>query len=79
MDMGFTREHGVQALNHTTSMEQATEYILTHPLIPTSRTSGNVSSNRTHSGVLMVIHPINMYRSGTDPVMIDLNFLIITL
>ncbi|XP_060080556.1 E3 ubiquitin-protein ligase HUWE1-like [Ylistrum balloti] len=39
MDMGFTREHATQALNHTTSIEQATEYILTHPLVPAPRTS----------------------------------------
>ncbi|KAI8504284.1 E3 ubiquitin-protein ligase huwe1, partial [Branchiostoma belcheri] len=31
MDMGFTREHAVEALTHTTSLEQATEYCLTHP------------------------------------------------
>ncbi|CAH1264453.1 HUWE1 [Branchiostoma lanceolatum] len=31
IDMGFTREHAVEALTHTTSLEQATEYCLTHP------------------------------------------------
>lgn len=31
MDMGFTREHCYDALLHTSSMEQATDYILTHP------------------------------------------------
>lgn len=31
MDMGFTREHCVEALTLTTSLEQATEFILTHP------------------------------------------------
>ena len=31
MDMGFTREHCVESLTSTTSLEQATEYILTHP------------------------------------------------
>ncbi|XP_069142505.1 E3 ubiquitin-protein ligase HUWE1-like isoform X2 [Argopecten irradians] len=41
MDMGFTREHATQALNHTTSMEQATEYILTHPLVPAPRNPTN--------------------------------------
>ncbi|XP_021341229.1 E3 ubiquitin-protein ligase HUWE1-like isoform X3 [Mizuhopecten yessoensis] len=41
MDMGFSREHATQALNHTTSMEQATEYILTHPLVPAPRTPAN--------------------------------------
>ncbi|XP_078001474.1 E3 ubiquitin-protein ligase HUWE1-like [Glandiceps talaboti] len=31
MDMGFTREHAREALSHTSSIEQATEWILTHP------------------------------------------------
>ncbi|KAK3103700.1 hypothetical protein FSP39_021121 [Pinctada imbricata] len=31
MDMGFSREHCVEALTHTTSLEGATDYILTHP------------------------------------------------
>ncbi|XP_076876895.1 E3 ubiquitin-protein ligase HUWE1 [Brachyhypopomus gauderio] len=31
MDMGFTREHAMEALLNTTTMEQATEYLLTHP------------------------------------------------
>ena len=31
MDMGFTREHAIESLQHTTSLEQATEFILTHP------------------------------------------------
>lgn len=31
MDMGFTREHARDALLNTTGLEQATEYILTHP------------------------------------------------
>ena len=31
MDMGFTRSHCVCALTNTSSLEQATEYILTHP------------------------------------------------
>ncbi|GCB69809.1 hypothetical protein scyTo_0012493 [Scyliorhinus torazame] len=31
MDMGFTREHAMEALLNTSSMEQATEYLLTHP------------------------------------------------
>lgn len=30
MDMGFTRSHCVSALLNTSSLEQATEYILTH-------------------------------------------------
>ena len=36
--MGFTREQASDALTHTTSLEQATEYILTHCL-PTSSTA----------------------------------------
>ena len=32
--MGFTREHGQEALLHTNSLEQATEWILTHPPPP---------------------------------------------
>ncbi|XP_062871591.1 E3 ubiquitin-protein ligase HUWE1 isoform X2 [Trichomycterus rosablanca] len=31
IDMGFTREHAMEALLNTTTMEQATEYLLTHP------------------------------------------------
>jgi len=31
MDMGFTREHCIEALTNTTGLEQATEYILSHP------------------------------------------------
>ncbi|XP_027725068.1 E3 ubiquitin-protein ligase HUWE1-like, partial [Vombatus ursinus] len=29
--MGFTREHAMEALLNTSTMEQATEYLLTHP------------------------------------------------
>ena len=32
MDMGFSREHCIAALLHTTSIEQATEFLLTRPL-----------------------------------------------
>ncbi len=31
MDMGFTREHCLDALLNTANLEQATDYILTHP------------------------------------------------
>ncbi|XP_056278229.1 E3 ubiquitin-protein ligase HUWE1 isoform X8 [Pseudoliparis swirei] len=31
MDMGFSREHAMDALLNTSTMEQATEYLLTHP------------------------------------------------
>lgn len=31
MDMGFSREHAMEALLNTSTMEQATEYLLTHP------------------------------------------------
>uniref|UniRef100_A0AAV2LYL5 E3 ubiquitin-protein ligase HUWE1 n=1 Tax=Knipowitschia caucasica TaxID=637954 RepID=A0AAV2LYL5_KNICA len=31
VDMGFSREHGMEALLNTSTMEQATEYLLTHP------------------------------------------------
>ncbi|XP_069501404.1 E3 ubiquitin-protein ligase HUWE1 isoform X3 [Ambystoma mexicanum] len=31
IDMGFTREHAMEALLNTSTMEQATEYLLTHP------------------------------------------------
>ncbi|XP_053096519.1 E3 ubiquitin-protein ligase HUWE1 isoform X6 [Pangasianodon hypophthalmus] len=31
IDMGFSREHAMEALLNTTTMEQATEYLLTHP------------------------------------------------
>uniref|UniRef100_A0A8C7QR81 E3 ubiquitin-protein ligase HUWE1 n=1 Tax=Oncorhynchus mykiss TaxID=8022 RepID=A0A8C7QR81_ONCMY len=31
MDMGFSREHAMEALVNTSTMEQATEYLLTHP------------------------------------------------
>jgi E3 ubiquitin-protein ligase HUWE1 len=31
MDMGFTREHCVEALLHTPNVEQATDYLLSNP------------------------------------------------
>ena len=31
MDMGFSREHCLEALNHTGGLEQATEYLLSNP------------------------------------------------
>lgn len=31
MDMGFSREHCVEALLHTPNVEQATDYLLTNP------------------------------------------------
>uniref|UniRef100_A0A3Q3L4B7 E3 ubiquitin-protein ligase HUWE1 n=1 Tax=Mastacembelus armatus TaxID=205130 RepID=A0A3Q3L4B7_9TELE len=31
IDMGFSREHAMEALLNTSTMEQATEYLLTHP------------------------------------------------
>ncbi|XP_044765781.1 E3 ubiquitin-protein ligase HUWE1 isoform X3 [Coccinella septempunctata] len=31
MDMGFSREHALEALVHTINLEQATDYLLTHP------------------------------------------------
>uniref|UniRef100_A0A671TAI7 E3 ubiquitin-protein ligase HUWE1 n=1 Tax=Sinocyclocheilus anshuiensis TaxID=1608454 RepID=A0A671TAI7_9TELE len=31
MDMGFSREHAMEALLNTSTMEQATDYLLTHP------------------------------------------------
>ncbi|XP_051961195.1 E3 ubiquitin-protein ligase HUWE1-like isoform X5 [Xyrauchen texanus] len=31
MDMGFSREHALESLLNTSTMEQATEYLLTHP------------------------------------------------
>ena len=34
MDMGFSREHAIDALTHTSGLEQATEYILMHPPPP---------------------------------------------
>ena len=34
MDMGFGREHCIEALSHTNSLEQALEYILNHPPPP---------------------------------------------
>ncbi|KAM8829494.1 E3 ubiquitin-protein ligase HUWE1-like isoform 6-T8 [Synchiropus picturatus] len=34
IDMGFTREHAMEALLNTSTMEQATEYLLTHPPPP---------------------------------------------
>ncbi|XP_059143196.1 E3 ubiquitin-protein ligase HUWE1-like isoform X5 [Physella acuta] len=37
MDMGFTREQATVALNNTTSLEQATDYILTNTIPATSQ------------------------------------------
>ena len=39
MDMGFTREQATVALNNTTSVEQATEYILSNPMPAASSVS----------------------------------------
>lgn len=36
MDMGFSKEHSTEALLHTTTIEQATDYLLNNP--PSSRT-----------------------------------------
>ena len=38
--MGFSREHAMESLLHTVTLEQATDYILTH-MLPTM--SGSVS------------------------------------
>lgn len=32
IDMGFTREQALEALTNTTTLEQATDYILTHSI-----------------------------------------------
>ena len=42
--MGFTREHAVDSLQNTTSLEQATEYILTHPPPAPTSTAPTTSS-----------------------------------
>ncbi|KAL1492672.1 hypothetical protein ABEB36_010896 [Hypothenemus hampei] len=31
IDMGFSREHAIEALSHSTTLEQATDYLLSHP------------------------------------------------
>ena len=43
MDMGFTREQSVDALNHTSNLEQATEYVLSHPHPPPQASNVSVS------------------------------------
>ena len=43
MDMGFTREQSIDALNHTSNLEQATEYVLTHPHPPPQASNVSVS------------------------------------
>ncbi|KAK6177350.1 hypothetical protein SNE40_015469 [Patella caerulea] len=51
MDMGFTREHCTEALMHSVSLEQATEYILTHPHPATAPVGGGTTANvATSSG-----------------------------
>ncbi|KAJ8970022.1 hypothetical protein NQ314_001451 [Rhamnusium bicolor] len=40
MDMGFSREHAIEALLHSTTLEQATDYLLSNPP-HLSRASGN--------------------------------------
>lgn len=37
VDMGFSREHAIEALLHSSTLEQATDYLLTHP--PQARAS----------------------------------------
>ncbi|XP_076261399.1 HECT, UBA and WWE domain containing E3 ubiquitin protein ligase 1 isoform X2 [Rhynchophorus ferrugineus] len=37
VDMGFSREHAIEALLHSNTLEQATDYLLTHP--PQARAS----------------------------------------
>ena len=41
--MGFTREQSIDALNHTSNLEQATEYVLTHPHAPQAPQASSVS------------------------------------
>lgn len=40
MDMGFSREHAIEALLHSTTLEQATDYLLSNPP-HLSRSAGN--------------------------------------
>ncbi|MGH0140167.1 UNVERIFIED_CONTAM: hypothetical protein FKN15_070494 [Acipenser sinensis] len=46
MDMGFSREHAMESLLNTSTMEQATEYLLTHP--PPPLLGGLVRGDRQH-------------------------------
>lgn len=39
MDMGFSREHCVEALLHTPNVEQATDYLLSNPSSPFASTA----------------------------------------
>nr|CAI5859676.1 unnamed protein product [Callosobruchus analis] len=44
MDMGFTREHAIEALLHSHNLEQATDYILSNPA-PMARASMDVEED----------------------------------
>ncbi|XP_061178702.1 E3 ubiquitin-protein ligase HUWE1-like [Saccostrea echinata] len=52
-DMGFSREHGIEALTLTSSLEQATEFILTHPFSGTSRQGAATTGAQNPLGMVM--------------------------
>lgn len=45
MDMGFSRERCVEALNFTSTVEQATDYLITHMIAGTSAGGHQPSSS----------------------------------
>ena len=73
MDMGFNRSHCIEALLHTVTLEQATDYLLTNPA--TSRRAELPSGDASGQGLIMdlelvdddqMMHAIVMSLGETD-------------
>lgn len=61
MDMGFSREHAMEALLNTSTMEQATEYLLTHP--PPLLSGAVRVSFQTNNNILLLF--VTLSNSGS--------------
>ena len=61
MDMGFTREHAVDALLNTNSLEQATDYILSHP--PPTAVVGSGASRVGHGICVLSLFLVHVSRT----------------
>lgn len=63
-DMGFSREHAMEALFHTTSLEGATDWILTHE--PPMRPSAMMDLDLTEEDQLMRAIAMSLGESPQD-------------
>ncbi|XP_033329504.2 HECT, UBA and WWE domain containing E3 ubiquitin protein ligase 1 isoform X3 [Megalopta genalis] len=57
MDMGFSRAHCIEALSHTLTVEQATDYLLTNPA--TLRRSDVPAGDASYQGLIMDLEIID--------------------